>query len=313
MYYLLVLSFIQAQQHVQEIDIIAPKGPFLSEDEVKQLLVRANLPNPDFNNTNCLQVRKIESKKIIYTIFSTCAHAEGAKYILKGSKDPEGEIEGLLGAASINGISHFSELNNNPIYPRIIFPIAYLSYTQNNEKKIMLLMPTATGKQLSDMLKNNDKDLPQAYKQFGFQMGNFYRFYMKPPQGKIFGPTVIHGDLHDENIFFDPVTQQISLIDNAGMKMFNQDYAVFHDLSWAFEGIVSSKNPQPQLLIKELLKGFLLSFNDVTGANQRNILLEFNKNIDSTQDVIRDMLEELDARAFNDFARQLGTLSQSLK
>lgn len=270
-----------ASHSIQKIKVpSALKTKKLTPQDRARLLVAAYeqhmLADPLFSKIECLKIQQV-GKKPVFTVESVCSPAK-EKYILKESDDIE-QLLRLISASEIPNISVLNQLKSDAFFPRIIFPTAYFSYKNRAVEHYLFLMPVARGKEFSDLLSiktiQDQEELLQASKHLGFQMGNFYRFYMKPASKKILGPTVIHSDLHDENIFFDAPTNQITLIDNAGMRFFNQDYAVAHDLAWTFEGIFGSNNGSLEMtIVKEFLKGFLQAYQDKSSADKQRILLE---------------------------------------
>lgn len=143
---------------------------------------------------------------------------KGKKYILKEIKPsmkPGEEIKRLDRA--------FFSLRLEPyIFPQdkdklsLSLPRAYLSYIDSSKQKhTLVLMPKAKGDSLQSVMEkfkenpNATIDLAcQAYYDLGRALAKFYQTY--GPLDK----TIVHGDLHAGNIFYDPKTGLTTLIDN---------------------------------------------------------------------------------------------------
>jgi hypothetical protein len=89
-------------------------------------------------------------------------------------------------------------------------------------------MPSAKGKAMSDWAmqyqKNktpqNEELLKRAFFILGAETANFHNLFRKPNQQQLLGTTVVHGDFHLHNIFFDEITGHCTFIDNETIALY---------------------------------------------------------------------------------------------
>jgi len=144
----------------------------------------------------------------------------GSQYVIKEIKQYDrikDEINNLQTASKDSRMQKFiypNETNNL----QFIFPLSYLSCFSKNQEHNLVIMPKAQGKSLlKKMLKfgmSSDASnkiiafIGAAHFDLGWTMAKFYK-----DQGTL-DSTVVHGDLHNGNIFYDPKFRLIILIDN---------------------------------------------------------------------------------------------------
>lgn len=109
----------------------------------------------------------------------------------------------------------------DPKMPKITYAERTGYYlTASNEKVYFQLIHAAQGHTLGKILdyflsnpNENRKILTESFTVFGEQLGYLHnKFLESDPKGQL--KTIIHGDLHPWNVFYDPTTGTISLIDN---------------------------------------------------------------------------------------------------
>ncbi len=229
---------------MEYVSFISPKGISLKENgsfakpqAVAQYLQKAYVLGilPREFRSGCLWVTPLTEElksapwatKQLFLVKSTSGQRE-MKYILKEiAKDPETgaspteEIKRLVRAATAQRLQPFVYPKSVNGFPQFIFPISYLGYKYKGKNHYLALMPQAQGTSLGSLmkkLKQNPKDkttqniVAQAYFYLGKSMANFYKKF-----GSL-GKTIIQGDLHASNIFYNPKDNQIALIDNERMK-----------------------------------------------------------------------------------------------
>lgn len=187
------------------------------------------LPYPEFKNAKCLSVRDMVEQKAeatwgtlqLFSMQSTCVPNKKSSYIIKEMARPIEEVFRLVRGEKSKDLEPFIFPNKVPGYPIFIFPISYLSYNYKGTKHQLALMNRSPGVQLATFTKAmkanpNDKAIirgtSKAYFRLGVQLARFYKRYMGHIKPGTLGKTIIHGDLHYLNIFYDH--EDIYFIDN---------------------------------------------------------------------------------------------------
>jgi tRNA A-37 threonylcarbamoyl transferase component Bud32 len=86
-------------------------------------------------------------------------------------------------------------------FPAIAFPREFFTYKLNAKDHFMVIMDAAPGLPLSAV--QDDKNLDQYASLVGEKLGALHKEFMHPSKTRILGPTLVHGDLHMDNIFVD--------------------------------------------------------------------------------------------------------------
>ncbi len=200
------------------------KGHFKDTKSVKNFLKKAsqyiiNCPNPEVSKMGKeAQIAHFGTAQL-YKI--RCSN--GVSYILKEIKDTKKapareEIKRLELLRGSKRLAPY--INKTKDNLRIILPSQYLSYTYKGKRHILVLMRTAHGLSLQDLMqkfkampdnKELQKALSNAFYQVGAAMAHFYTSV-----GTL-RDTIQHRDFHTGNIFYDPQTGLVSLIDNERM------------------------------------------------------------------------------------------------
>ncbi len=154
-----------------------------------------------------------------------------AKIVLKGLKSPDLELENLKILKSSNII----EKTGGDV-PKISLYESVFSYSVSGKRYYYILLEAATGKAFMDIVKDGvaelgnidrkkykemkESSISKAYGILGTKLANLHRRNMKKStkkdKGGILRKTIIHGDLHYENVFVDG--DVISLIDPESMR-----------------------------------------------------------------------------------------------
>lgn len=209
------------------------------------------LKNAAFSGKDCLRAEMLGGQKGVQTIqlfrvISTCSKSEGEqKFIVKEWPRGKGfsEPQRLETTRLVPGMSEILWPNMLPGYPTINVPIAYLKYQdKGNKTRYLSIMREAPGKPLksyvNEYLANRasyGSQLDKIYFELGKAVANFHRRFMdKPSTGKILGKTIIHHDLHVNNVFvsLEGDSVIVSFIDNEMMGNYVTNHQeVTHDLT----------------------------------------------------------------------------------
>lgn len=277
----LALAMIKPEQtphpetHVKSVSIkgieLDKQGNFTSES-LRHFLAQAykenKLPQLDFQNAECLKVKAMVEEQAeapwgtaqLFAIHSSCG-SKGS-YILKEMKDPTGEIEGLVRAATYPPLKPLIYPNKMEHYPQLIFPMAYLSYDYKGKKRQLSLMPLAPGKPLMSYMKafalnptdkNSIRALCYSFFDTGAAMARFYKKYMAPDSKPGLLPKSIpHGDLHAGNVFYVGQKREVILIDNERIgKSIEKRMDVCEDIAFLLmKSLFVIKWVNPELLKK---------------------------------------------------------------
>lgn len=199
----------------------------------------------DFANPKCLEAKDIggggvnTAQLFLVKVDTQCASGQKSsgvltpKYIIKGTKKGTEEIRNLR-------LLHQSELKSDydslsPTRPKDKIAISFdelnLKYHFKKSDNYLSFLTIAPGKSLMNLskdlaasIKKGDtadikKDSDQLYHSFyslGKGLGELHRRFMNKGDGKkLLGKSIVHGDLHLENVYADPSQNYlITLIDN---------------------------------------------------------------------------------------------------
>lgn len=199
----------------------------------------------DLSNPRCLDIKSLNAggantaQLFLVKIDEQClsqkspSHYFAPKYILKETSKGTEEIKNLRRL-------HQSDLKNNydllsPTRKKdnlaITFDVMNFKYTFKNDSHYLSLLPLAPGKSFMNLskeiassiktgntedIRTNSDHLFQAFHALGKGLGELHlRFMDQNNQKKELKDSLVHGDLHLENIFADPAQNYlITLIDN---------------------------------------------------------------------------------------------------
>lgn len=198
----------------------------LTEQGVKTFLEKAyregKLPYEDFKSVACTKVQDIFAQKKgfqtaqLFLITSNC-DSKPSSYILKEMKQKYSEVKNLAKFFEFKKLDDLIWPNHIKNYPSLAIPFAFFQYNDH----YLSLAPTASGRELDSFIldyflsptQENRKRVEQAYFDIGYALSKFHQRFRKN-QNDILGLTIVHGDLHHKNIFYDAATHQVILIDN---------------------------------------------------------------------------------------------------
>ncbi len=238
-----------------------------------------------------------------------------SKYVLKGLKEPLNEIMNL----HIVKNSPLLKVSGTSGFPTVTMHQFAASYKVGNKRYYFILLDAAAGKSFKDLVAqsaealkkgNNDPTHPayleslevikKSYRTLGEQMANLHIEYMEPKDA-IFGKTVVHGDFHYENVFIDPKTDKISLIDNESFARSltkekvhpGQDIVRIYYFSAAIldKKLRFSKALSDDVLANVTLKPFLEGYVSRYPTNQKNKVKEELKKILLDQNALGILLK----------------------
>lgn len=112
-------------------------------------------------------------------------------------------------------------------YLKITLPEIMCQYPYKDEKKVCMVLPAAAGQSFSEIVNSGDLNLINAaFKALGTALGRMHtthRYFKSDSQSPDTSPhtavdflntlVLSHGDLHGQNVFYDPETGRISFID----------------------------------------------------------------------------------------------------
>jgi hypothetical protein len=127
--------------------------------------------------------------------------------------------------ANLHYLAQASHLKSIQQHIDIILPIASYEYQVKDGRKVFMILPSAEGESLSKLTQSNNlTTINQAFAVLGSALGKVhlsYQFFSGPngsktPQTKqdfinVCVPS--HGDLHGDNVFYNPSTERIAFID----------------------------------------------------------------------------------------------------
>ncbi len=225
------------QRHLQNPNIpVSPaslSGGVFSPQGLKDFLVATATANkfksPEINDyfrgEKCLDVKQLgEGGKQTLQIFLISAlklcglgfHREQPRtWILKETKQfiEVRNLQTLMASPLV--AFDIKKPNRNKIFPAVAFPVESFTYVDDTRNQhYMLLMDAAPGDPFAKIIKSKDLGkLAEASRLIGQRLGALHKTFMRPNKNKIFGPTIVHGDLHSNNIFVDLPSQTVTLID----------------------------------------------------------------------------------------------------
>lgn len=270
----------------------------LTEDSIRALLAQAHgmgaLQDPIFQNTEYLHIKNIKAQEQghfteqLFLIESSDSQCAQSRFILKGLPDDD-EIESLVFGANHESIAPITYPRMQEGYPQIIFPIAYFSYKDKQGRtRHLSLMPVASGYKVVSLRnafaqKATDAEraqmqriISETYYEIGAQMARFYKRYAMSKQLVPMGTR--HGDFHSGNIFYDPATRKITLIDNDHLsKTLGRAECVWRDF---LPMIVKVKRSEPlsdhmySLWFAASAPSFIVGFLSAYAANEQLAVLK---------------------------------------
>ena len=227
--------------------------------------------NRAFSQESCLVIKSLPvvgsfNTKQLFSIKSTCNNQEPLYFIAKEAADGEREASSLQEIENFPGLKKLmisSESSAPEGFPNLALPIIYLSYKDNNGREHYLaIMPYAPGRVLCDVVKDyrdsptplNAERIKKIYKNIGTQLGNFHRSFMTEASHKYSAlkKTILHGDLHCLNTFYDEKSSKTTLIDNETIANFLKNPSTpDDDILKLFLGPFSKTEPESR---KDLIK-----------------------------------------------------------
>jgi len=289
-----------------DTSLLSPTGT-LTESSLPKFLAQAfdekKLTNLDFSKEACLKAKNLGTQGgyntlQLFLVTSTCHAKEASMYIVKEARHGLDEALKLATVASFPKMKDLVAPNIAPGLPTISLPIAYFSYPKSESIHYLAAMPAAKGKDMATLIDKFRKDqspqnrelLNRAFTILGKETANFHKRFMKKEKAKIIGKTIIHGDFHVFNLFFDEIGGHFTFIDNETIadylknpaspaidirKLFfmplsiNSTYQQFRDL---IEGI------DQQVWYDMALKNFVTGYkNAYPAAQQKEVLQELQK------------------------------------
>ncbi len=197
-----------------------------TESDIKNLMIKEYFHN---KKNSVVTVSKVEAGGNNETIYCVLVQNKPV-FILKISAkngtdknlvDLQKSFVGRIGMQSRYESALSSEVQKN--MPIVTWMEKLYTYKdQNNQNRTIEMMHAAKGKSLADILDHDphSNSILAAFNAAGSALGSFQQFFIhyKNPHDPATWQTVIHGDYHIGNIFFDASKSQIYLIDNETMS-----------------------------------------------------------------------------------------------
>lgn len=214
-------------------NLLTPEGKF-TETSLPRFLAKAyrekKLLDDTFSKEACLKAKDIGSQggmqtSQLFLVTSICHPTQASMYIIKEATSGITELESLREIEQFPGIKALITPKKVEGLPSIALPFAYFSYA-NGGMHYIAAMPAAKGKPLSSIIvefrdnqsPQNQEKLARAFKILGREISAFHKQFMKKNDtNTILGKTVVHGDFHFFNIFYDEIGGHFTLIDNESM------------------------------------------------------------------------------------------------
>lgn len=265
---------------------------FFSESSLPTFLAQAykekKISNADFSKAECLHVKNIGQKggdntTQLFLVTSTCKPSQASMYIIKGTREGLDEAIKLKEIELVPGIKEILAPRVVAGLPSIALPIAYFSYPDKSTLQYIAAMPAAKGKEVgalfAQFMENrsaeNKAQLSRAFHVLGKETAAFHKRFMKPIKGKILGLTMVHGDFHMFNVFFDKIGAHYTFIDNETMaKSIQNRVSPFIDVLQLFNFMGGSDSDEDSLLWYEtMFKPFIKGYSQVYPTNQQKKVL----------------------------------------
>lgn len=272
----------------------------LTEESLPKFLAEAyrekKLKDDAFSKEACLKAKNIATEGGLQTlqlflVTSTCHPKEASMYIIKEPSSGKIEAINLKEIEKFPGMKELIAPNVVKGLPSIALPFANFSYA-NGKTHYIAAMPAAKGKILANFITEfrvnqspqNRERMSRAYRILGREISAFHKRFMKPVEGRILGNTVVHGDFHIFNIFYDEISGHFTLIDNESMAYSLHDLAnPSVDLKQLFFVPFTLNFPKFRDVIKGIdvktwcsiaLKDFLLGYLEPYKPTEHKQLLE---------------------------------------
>jgi len=280
-----------------------------TEEAVIQFLSEASqekkLKNTAFKKISCLKSTDIITEKgyqtkQLFLVSSTCPEKK-EDFIFKEIASGTEEIIRLEKTFIMPELHPYFYPKKVINFPSFIMPSAYMSYVYNNNYHYMSLMPRSPGLLLSSLVKKykeksiSQPDVEKAYYETGLALSNFHKHFMskfkdKQQPNTLLNPTLIHGDAHQGNIFYDKDSNQVIFIDNERIASESPKNA-FKDISYSL--LITYK-----LFTPSDIKNDTKFFNNWILLSAKNFLKGY---IDAYDMILREkLLNELIAKFGNE-------------
>jgi len=260
------------QKMTFDTSLLEPDGTF-TEQSLPKFLAKAydekKLINEDFSKEACLKAKKLQAEGStntlqLFLVTATCRPTQASMYIIKEAKDGHYEATRLKEIEKYPGVKELLAPGMPPKgLPSVALPVASFSYAGPNGKSLHYIsaMPTAKGKVLCQLVSEyrdnqslqNAERIKRAYKILGNEMANFHKRFMQPVPGAAIGKTMIHGDFHCFNVFYDEIGGHFTLIDNETMgTSLKNKLTPADDILKPFFGLFSIVEPSER---RDIIKG----------------------------------------------------------
>ncbi len=219
------------QEYLDELKTFNWTGEF-SDRKTTEFLLQKTI-NPKLSVLNDNDMQTLEGGFVsgdIYKVKATDQSGEEHHYFIKYLRTKtilvsKGRCIGEQ--ANLGFLGKNKKTTEIDTYLKITLPEVICKYKYQGEKKVCMILPAAAGQSFSDIVKSNDSNLINAaFMALGTALGKMHTQHRhfkpdshtsdtSPRTATDFLNTFVlsHGDLHGQNVFYDPLTEMIFFID----------------------------------------------------------------------------------------------------
>lgn len=202
------------------------------------------LADPFFEHATCMKSKGLRTntgKSIQMTLLDSTCNTGGmeniGKYLVLEKEDEIHECFKLSAIANMPGMRQFTGWSRVRGFPTVALPLHCGSYPgpKSHRMHYLSFMPRAPGKAVLSIVEAYSKDLTnskkweafnQAYIQIGRTLSNLQQMFSygthddSSSRKRYLGDTIVHGDLHMANVFYDVKSERVTIIDSSGFYKF---------------------------------------------------------------------------------------------
>lgn len=282
------------------------------------------LTNSDFKTASCMTAKDIISQKgyqtrQLFLVSSTCRGSK-QEYILKEISSGTQEILRLIQSVLVPELSPYIYPNHVAGYPIFIMPLAYVSYRYNGKDHYLALMPKSEGIKVDSFVELYQKkqvttqEVEKAFYEIGRQLSAFHKKFMEKYKNLakpniLLNQTMVQGDAHQANIFYDKKTNTVILIDNERIQNYSPrppiwdiQYFFFITLGLFTPAAIKNNKPFLQDWLYLTMKNFILGYISIYDKKQQPQLInELYEGIKAYKDA--PQYKETIDRVFNELKK----------
>jgi hypothetical protein len=202
-------------------------------------------------------------------------------FFLKISRSDLQDIPEKLDELQKGAIGRFGlKAMSNPELPIIVLQEMFFIYRGNDNKKYTIeVMHLAHGEDLSVVIDHHDENNQQWAQKVGKALALFHLEFMNYRHSKdpAAWTTMVHGDFHLGNVFFDEKTSRVYFIDNAGMEMDNPYKDLEFLASLMMHGFSDAVDSPASFKLLNFIRYFIKGYLSAYPLEKRTALCEYLK------------------------------------